>query len=59
MIHQHQSFSNIYVQVLLNSTAWELETHGSAYTEMKKKLGLDNEVIQVEKDNFIPEVKVH
>ncbi len=32
------------VQILLNSTSWELETHAEAYIAMKKKLGLDEEV---------------
>jgi hypothetical protein len=34
----------ICVQILLNSTSWELETHAEAYIAMKKKLGLDEEV---------------
>jgi hypothetical protein len=34
----------MYVQIILNSTAWELDSHGDAYKAMKEKLGLDAQV---------------
>jgi hypothetical protein len=39
-----QRLRSFWVQILLNSTSWELETHAEAYIAMKKKLGLDEEV---------------
>jgi hypothetical protein len=33
-----------YVQIILNSTTWELDSHGDAYKAMKEKLGLDAHV---------------
>ena len=31
------------IQIILNSTTWEKESHGKVYNAMKEKLGLDGE----------------
>jgi len=48
-----------YVQILLNSTSWELGTHEEAYKDMKKKLGLDQEVFDQERTKQGTYIYIH